>query len=292
MPSAPESVLVTGASGLCGAHVADWLAADPDRFVVATTARRPLDRVEYVRHDLRTAIPDDVFPERLDAIVHCAAAVDEHAEGYDIVDDNLRAAVNLLALARARGARTIVNLSSIAVYGSSSAVPGAVAESAPLHPTSAYGLAKLLVESALSAAGPGIAVSHLRLSYVLAPEMPERYFLVRIAQRLAAGEPIEVVNADTTRFSFVEVEDVARACAAALEQRADGAFNLAADAQPTPREVIDAIATRHPDSASQRRMVEQPEVRFAPTFDTTRAKALLGVETIGDPLMAIRCAAL
>jgi UDP-glucose 4-epimerase len=285
-------VLVTGASGLCGAHVADRLSAQPDRFVVTTTARRSLERAGYVRHDLRAPIPDNVFPERVDAIVHCAAAVDEHAEGYTIVDDNLRAVFNLVALARARGVRTIVNLSSIAVYGSSLEAAGPIAESAGLHPTSAYGMAKLLTESLFSAAAPGIAVSHLRLAYVLAPEMPERYFIVRIARQLAASEPIEVVNADTTQLSFVEVADVARACEAALEQAAEGAFNLAADTRPTPREVIDAIATHHPHSASERHDVDRPEVRFSPSFDMTRAKALLGVETIGDPLAAIRQAAL
>jgi nucleoside-diphosphate-sugar epimerase len=249
-----------------------------------------VDREGHVRHDLREPVPAGVLPDRLDAIVHCAAAVQERDDGYDVVDDNLRVAFNVAALARERGARAVVHLSSIAVYG-----PGAgarpIAEDAPLRPATPYGLAKLLTETLLTAAVPA-AVSHLRLAYVLAPVMPDRYFLVRVARRLAAGEPVDVVNGDTTRLSFVEVADVARACAAALEHAAEGAFNLAADERPTPREVIEAIAAHHPASASVRRDVDRPDERFAPAFDTARAKALLRVQRLGDPLGAIRAARL
>jgi nucleoside-diphosphate-sugar epimerase len=290
VPDGPRSVLVTGASGLCGAHVADRLAARPDRFAVSTLGRRPLDRDGYVRHDLRHPVPRGMLPERLDAIVHCAAAVHERDDGYDIVDDNLRAAFHVAALARERNASIVVNLSSIAVYG-----PGAgadpIAETSALHPASTYGLAKSLVETLLSAL-PAAAVSHLRLAYVLAPVMPERYFIVRVARRMAASQPIDIVNGDTTRLSFVEVADVARACEAALDGGPRGAFNLAADLRPTPREVIEAIASHHPGSASPRREVDLPAERFAPAYDTARVKALLGTERIGDPLAAIRAAQL
>jgi len=289
--SEPESVLVTGASGLCGSHVADLLASQPDRFTVWTLSRRPLERKRYVRHDLRKPIPTELLPVRLDAIVHCAAAVDEREEGYRVIDDNLRAAFHLLALARARGVKTIVNLSSIAVYGSPDG-SDPIAEDTPPRPNTAYGTAKLMAETLASAASPGISVNHLRLAYVLAPKMPERYFIVRVASRLAAGEPVDIVNADTTRLSFIEVSDVARACQAALESKAEGAFNLAADARPTPREVIEAIASHHPGSASPRRELERPEERFSQQFDTTKAKTLLGVDSIGDPLGAIRRASL
>jgi len=291
LPSEPESVLVTGASGLCGSHVADRLGAQPDRFDVSTLARRPLKRAHYVRHDLREPIPEGVLPARLNAIVHCAAAVDERDGGYGVVDDNVRAAFNLLALARDRGVKTIVNLSSIAVYGSTDGTTP-ITEDLPLRPATAYGTAKLLTETLFSSAGPDISVSHLRLAYVLAPKMPERYFIVRVASRLAAGEAVDIVNADTTRLSFIEVADVARACQMALESKAEGAFNLAADERPTPREVIDAIASHYPVSASPRRDLERADERFSPQFDTTRAKTLLGVDSIGDPLGAIRRASL
>jgi nucleoside-diphosphate-sugar epimerase len=295
LPSAPDgplAVLVTGATGLCGAHVAERLAAQPERFAVWTLARRPLDRSSHVRHDLREPVgAGGPLPERLDAIVNCAAAVDERAHGYDVVDDNLRIAFNVAALARDRGVACVANLSSIAVYGA--AAPNRpIGEAAPLRPVSSYGLAKLLAETMLSAALPGVAVSHLRLAYVLAPEMPERYFLVRVARRLAAGEPVEVVNGDTTRMSFIEAADVARACEAALLRGAAGALNLVADDRPTAREVMAAIAAHHPASASRWRDVEQPAERLTQQFDTARAKELLGVERIGDPLAAIAAARL
>jgi nucleoside-diphosphate-sugar epimerase len=289
--SKPELVLVTGASGLCGSHVSEHLLAYSDRFAVWTLARRAVDRAGYLRHDLRDPIPENLIPGHLDAVVHCAAAVEEDNESYDVLDANLRATFNLVAFARARGAKMFVNLSSIAVYGAS-AEAASVREIAPLRPRSAYGVAKALTETLISCHASHMAVVHLRLGYVLAPVMPDRYFLVRMGRRLAANEPVEIVNADSTTFSFIEVADVARACETALTRTADGAINLVADDRPTLRAVVDAIAHRHPASSSPRQYLERPGERFSQRYDTARAKTLMGVERIGDPLRAIRSAQL
>ncbi len=256
-----------------------------------TLARSAIDREGHFRHDLRNPVPEDLIPGRLDAVVHCAAAVNEQDESYDVVDANLHTTFNLVAFARARGVRTIVNLSSIAVYGAPAEAAGVV-ETAPLRPTTAYGAAKVLTETLISCRASDMAVVHLRLGYVLAPVMPDRYFLVRLGRRLAANEPVEIVNPDSTRFSFIEVADVARACEAALAQAAEGAFNLAADERPTLREVTDAIARHYPTSSSPRQYVQRPGERFSQRFNTTRAKTLMGVERIGNPLEAIRTAEL
>jgi 2-alkyl-3-oxoalkanoate reductase len=289
--SGPKSVLVTGASGLCGSHVFEHLSTRPDLFAVSTLARRAIDREGHFRHDLRNHIPEDLIPGRLDAVVHCAAVVDEQDESYEVVDANVRATFNLVAFARARGVSTIVNLSSIAVYGAP-AEGSRVLEIDPLRPRTAYGVAKVLTETLISCRASEMAVVHLRLGYVLAAVMPTRSFLVRIGRRLAANEPVEIVNPDSTRLSFIEVADVARACEAALVQATEGTFNLVADDRPTVREVTDAIAHHHPASLSPRQYLQRPGERFSQRFDTTRAKTLMGVERIGDPLEAIRAAEL
>jgi nucleoside-diphosphate-sugar epimerase len=258
---------------------------------VSSLARRAVDREGHFRHDLRNPIPEDLIPGRLDAIVHCAAAVDEQDETYGVVDANVHATFNLAAFARARGARAIVNLSSIAVYGAPADASG-VLETDPLRPKSAYGLAKVLTETLISCHAPAMIVTHLRLGYVLAPVMPEHSLLVRFGRRLAANEPVEIVNPDSTRFSFIEVADVARACEAALAQSASGTFNLLADERPTVREVTDAIASHHPHSSSPRDYLQRADERFCQRFDTARAKTLMAVERIGDPLQAIRAAEL
>lgn len=258
---------------------------------MSSLSRSGVDRAGHFRHDLRDPIPDALIPGRLDAVVHCAAVVDEQDESYEVVDANVRATFNVVAFARAQGARMIVNLSSIAVYGAPPQAPR-VRESDPLRPRTAYGVAKVLTETLISCHDSEMAVVHLRLGYVLAPIMPSSSFLVRMGRSLAAGDPVEVVNADSTRFSFIEVADVARACEAALDRTGKEAVNLVADDRPTPREVTDAIAHHHPASKSQRSYPERPDEQFSQCFDTTRAKALMGVERIGDPLQAIRAAEL
>jgi nucleoside-diphosphate-sugar epimerase len=254
-------------------------------------ARRAIDREGHFRHDLHNPVPEDLIPGRLDAIVHCAAVVDERDESYDVVDANVHATFNLVAFARARGVKTIVNLSSIAVYGAPAEASN-VLEVDPLQPKTAYGVAKVLTETLISCHASEMQVAHLRLGYVLAPVMPSRSFLVRMGCRLAANEPVDIVNPDSTTFTFIEVDDVARACAAALAQAAEGTFPQVADERPTLREVTDAIAHHHPASSSPRRYLERPDERLSQRFDTTRAKTLMGVERIGDPLAAIRAAEL
>jgi nucleoside-diphosphate-sugar epimerase len=258
---------------------------------VSSLSRRAVERAGHFRHDLREPIPDALIPGRLDAVVHCAAVVDEQDESYDVVDANVRATFNVVAFARARGARMIVNLSSIAVYGAPADAPN-VRETDPLRPRTAYGVAKVLTETLISCHASEMAVVHLRLGYVLAPIMPSRSFLARMGRSLAAEDPLEIVNADSTKFSFIEVADVARACEEALDRPSEESVNLLADDRPTLREVTDAIAHHHPASKSHRSYVERPDEQFSQCFDTTRAKVLMGVQRIGDPLQAIRAAEL
>jgi nucleoside-diphosphate-sugar epimerase len=289
--SGPESVLVTGASGLCGSQVCEHLSGGADPFRVLTLSRRPLDRPDHFQHDLRDPIPEGLISGDIDTIVHCAALVDERDDSYEVLDANVRMSFNLATFARARGVKRIVNLSSIAVYG---AAPDArdVAEHSGLWPRSTYGVAKVLVESLLSSAAPDIDVAHLRLGYVLAPVMPERTFIVRLARRMAADEPVEIVNPDSTSFTFIEAADVARTCELVLRDGASGPLNVLADDRPTLREVTEAIVSHHSASASAVSYLERPEERISQSFDTSRVKALLGVARIGDPLAAIRAAEL
>lgn len=287
-PEPQRTVLITGAAGLCGASIAAALDRRPG-VQVLTTSRRALPRPGHVRHDLRSPFPSELVSSAIDAVIHCAAVVDEDTHDYSVVDDNLRMAFNTMSMAQAHGASVLINLSSIAVYGQTPSPPP-ISEASPLRPVTSYGLAKVLCETMLSTSAS--RVCHLRLAYVLAPTMPARYFIRRVASRIEASQPVEVVNPDSTRFSFIEVADVAGACLAALDRSAEGAYNLAADVRPTARDVIATIATHHPESTTTYSFVERPAERIEASFDTRRIKNLCGVDSIGDPLAAIGAASL
>jgi len=211
-------------------------------------SRGAVDRTDHVIHDLIKPIPEGTLPERVDAIVHCAANVDERAVGFSIVDSNLRITFHVAEFARKAQTSAFVNLSSVAVYGAPSSLNN-VTEASPARPVTPYGLAKMLGESLLTSL-PISAVSHLRLGYVIGPNMPDRYFPVRVAERFKANKAVTVMNPYVTRFSFIETSDVARACEAALTMGVSGPVNLVADHRPTPREVIDTIAAKFPGSTS------------------------------------------
>lgn len=170
MNGVPDSgggtVVVTGATGFLGSHVADLLLAR-GRAVRAsvrpTSDRRWLDpRVEVREAVLAPApgLPDDADAGTLDAlldgasaVVHCAGLVRAPDEaGYRRA--NVLATRRLLdAAARAGTVRAFVLISSLAASGPST--PGRPRrESDTCAPVTAYGLSKLAAERLLDDARP------------------------------------------------------------------------------------------------------------------------------------------
>jgi len=145
---------------------------------------------------------------------------------------NVEGTANVLAAARAAGARRFVLASSCAVYGTTDALP--VAEAAPPHPESPYAQSKLDGEGLCRAAcadrpgarAGGFDTAVLRFFNVYGPRQdPSSDYSGVIAvfmDRLAAGRPCTVYGDGSQSRDFVYVEDVVAACLAALEGRAPG----------------------------------------------------------------------
>jgi nucleoside-diphosphate-sugar epimerase len=268
-------VLVTGASGMCGAAVIEALDAKPTEFEVVSTSRRPLRRQSHLQHDLRRPLAPGRLGQ-IDALVHCAAKIDERTDGFEVVDANLRLAYHAITGALKAGARTIVLLSSVAVYGtppSRQLVP----EETPLEPTTPYGVAKVLSESLAEALRVDARVISLRLGYVLGPNASDRYFVMRFARSVESGNAVSLLNGDTTRLSFVDVRDVAAACIAALRGVAQGSYNLVSGEQPTVREILHEIALALGMDLPELVEIDDRDAAYATVFPNHRAVADLGI---------------
>jgi GDP-4-dehydro-6-deoxy-D-mannose reductase len=224
-------VLITGAGGFSGGHLARWLRPRVDRiYGLSRRAAMPegvvplvgdLEDAESAAAAVRESEPDRIF--HLAARTPAAAA-----EGFDERDWLVRdpvGAYNLLeAVRRHRPSARVLVVSSSAVYGhaAESALP--VAETAPLAPITMYGVSKATVElvAVRFAAEHGLHVVRARSFNLLGPGEPGGAMTSVVASqvaRIAAGgaPPVIRIRHRATARDFTDVRDAVVAYGSILE---------------------------------------------------------------------------
>ncbi len=247
------AVLVTGGAGFIGSHAVEELLVAGERVRVLddfTTGRRAnlaglAGDLEVMEGDIRDPAAVAAALAGCDRVLHLAAIASVTRSFTDPQETwavNVGGTANVLAAARAAGARRVVLASSCAVYGTTGALP--VAEAAPPHPESPYAQSKLDAEGlCLAACEEGLDTGVLRFFNVYGPRQdPSSEYSGVIAifmDRLAAARPCTVYGDGYQTRDFVFVEDVVAACRAALDGRTLGGRPLAA----TPINVGTGIET-------------------------------------------------
>lgn len=268
------TVLVTGGSGLVGAHV---IRALRDRGLAVRALVRPASRAAVAALGAEPALGDvtDAAAWRAAArgvsgIVHAAAWVAPHAPRDAFFAVNVGGTRQAIAAARESGAR-LVHVSSVAVYGrayATAAGPGAVDEDFPFGPIWAhdyYAQSKRAAEDALweESARGGFEAVAIRPDVIYGEY--DRLFTPRVARLIRRGWVPQIGTGDN-RLACVYAGNVARAIELALESpRAPGrAFNVTDDGPGafTQRGLVDAFAAAL--GARPRRLrVSYPVARFA-----------------------------
>lgn len=322
------SVLVTGAAGFVGSHVAR-AAHDAGLRVVAlddlstspSWPQLPV-AVERVVGDVgdRSLVAQLVTDRDIDAVVHLAGRVrvDESLrEPALYFEQNLERTIALVDAASSASTRPLsfVLSSSAAVYGRPTRMP--VVESMPTLPISPYGASKLAAEVAIGGYKFARGVCWAALRYFNAagahPDgtLRERHdpetHLVPLAIDAALGTgPALVVHGDdyptrdgTCERDYVHVVDLAAAHLAALEVlgrgRCVGAVNLGSGRGATVREVLAeaglVVGRQVPHEVGPRRAGDPP--RLVASADL--AGAMLGwrpqrglAEIVSDTLRSRR----
>ena len=232
------TILVTGAAGFIGFHVAQRLLArgeavsgldnvndyyDP-RLKRARLAE--LDR--HLRFDfLETDFADEAAlvaatqSRDFDRIVHLGAQAGvrysiEHPQAY--VRSNLVGHLNLLELARHRGARHLVYASSSSVYGGNQSLPFRVEDRVD-HPLSLYAATKKADElmSETYAHLYRLPQTGLRFFTVYGPWGRPDMAMWLFTQAIFEGRPIDVFGEGNMRRDFTYIDDIVTGVVASLD---------------------------------------------------------------------------
>jgi UDP-glucose 4-epimerase len=286
-------VLVTGGAGFIGAHLARALAQDGwdveivDDLSTGSRANLPAG-VPFHQLDLgRTDALDALDGARFDAIAHVAGQSSGEKSFDDPVHDhdaNARSTVLLANWALRHGVKTLVQASSMGVYGQPDSWP--VAEDAPLRPRSWYGASKRAAEAALEvAARDGLRTVSLRMFSIYGPgqdlrEMRQGMASIFLAM-LLRGEEV-VVHGPLNRVrDFVYIDDCVDAWRRALSRPdARGAINVGTGVGTTVGALIAEMvaALGLPEDHPVRSEGTTPGDQHALAADTALARRVLGWE--------------
>ncbi len=233
-------VLVTGASGMLGAGVADALAARGDD--VTVLQRRPSGGAHReVLADVADAAAVARAVTGCDAVVHLAAKVDITGRRRDFVRTNIAGTRAVLDGCVASGVRRLVHVSSPSVAHVGTSLVGAGAGVAdPRDARGHYARSKAAAEL-IALAGGGPAVVAMRPHLVWGPG--DTQLIGRIAQRARAGRLVGI-GSGAALIDTTYVTNAVDALVAALDrcERLDGRALVVSNGEPRPvAELVAAI---------------------------------------------------
>jgi nucleoside-diphosphate-sugar epimerase len=209
-------VLVTGASGFLGGHVAELLSERGDHvraLVRKTSNRKHLDTLSNVELFEGTVQESDRVNEAVDgveAIVHCAGLIKARsADEFFAV--NVGGTSNLIEAARARSLRRFVFVSSLEACG-----PSADGKSVPSdqeNPVTMYGRSKLAAEKVVLSAKDRVPVVILRPGAIYGPRDME---ILEAFKSIKRGL-LPLVAEGKAMGMWIYATDCAEACLRAID---------------------------------------------------------------------------
>ncbi|HMJ57115.1 MAG TPA: NAD(P)-dependent oxidoreductase [Polyangiaceae bacterium] len=211
-------VLVTGASGFLGSHVAEQLAEAGHEVLalVRKSSNRKflatLPNVTFVYGSVEDASAVEDATRGVDAIVHAAGLV-KARDAREFEKINVDGTKNLLAAAKknAPGLKRFVFVSSLAAVGPSlDGVP--VMHDCEPQPVTHYGRSKLRAEQAALAAKDELPVTVIRPPLIYGPRDNETFaFFQTVSRRV-----LPYLGDGKNTLSIVYVADAASACVRAI----------------------------------------------------------------------------
>jgi len=293
-------VLLTGAAGFIGSHLAERLVARGDE-VVGVDNFDPFyprgikeanlaglrGRAGFSFHELD--ILDGPALERLltpeTVMVHLAAKAGVRpslAAPAAYLRANVTGTQSVLDATRAAGGPRMVFGSSSSVYGDDTTPPFRE-DAAAVHPISPYAATKRAGELVLEALAPhaGLRVAALRFFTVYGPRQRPDLAIHSFTRRLAAGQPITMFGDGTDARDYTYIDDIVDGVLAAIDWTGTApvgleVFNLGGnEAVPLRRMIAEIAAALGVEPVIQPADRQPGDVRLT-SADLTKSHRVLG----------------
>lgn len=257
-----SSVLVTGADGFIGSHLAEALVQRGCKvraFVfynsfnswgwLDTLPKETLSRLEIFAGDVRDPNGVATAMRGCDRVFHLAALIAipfsyESPDSY--VDTNIRGTLNVLQAARQQGTRRVLVTSTSEVYGTANYVP--IDEKHALQAQSPYSATKIAADRLAESfyRSFDLPVTIVRPFNTFGPRQSARAIIPTIVTQLLSGRTqLTLGNLDPTRdFNFVK-DTVAGFIAIAESDRTIGEeINIASGREISIRDIASLLVER------------------------------------------------
>jgi UDP-glucose 4-epimerase len=251
--------MVTGGAGFIGSNLVDALLERGDQVAViddfssgkeanleaATAAGAAVHRV-----DIRdaAAVAEAIAAERPDVVFHLAAQIDVRVSVADPAYDartNVEGTINLLAAAKAAGARRFVFASTGgAIYGETETVP--TPETVAPAPMAPYGTSKLCAEQYLGLYERlfGLSTVAMRFGNVYGPRQDphgEAGVIAIFCGRLQRGGRPTIYGSGAQTRDYIYVGDVVSGLIAAADSDVTGAINLGTEEETSVLRLVELL---------------------------------------------------
>ena len=227
---ANRKIIVTGAAGFIGGHVAASLSQVPCRLALLDTAKGPpcappQGVATISRHALSIRDPqflEMLRDEKFDYVFHfagnanVATSVSDPAYDFDV---NLHGSLGILeTIKQTRHNTVLIYASSAAVYGNPMRLP--ISEADATVPISPYGVGKLAMERYLAVYCRlyGLRGASVRMFSPFGPRLRKQIVFELMQKLHAAPASLEVLGHSAQTRDFIYIDDVVSAILSVAER--------------------------------------------------------------------------
>lgn len=287
-----KTILVIGGAGFVGSHLVDALLAEPvAQIIVFGGSGRSAVNLAHIQDsrlkhlegsvtdmDSLRAAMQGVNGVCLLASLWLAECIENPRAALDV---NVMGAFNVMQACQEMGVSRLVYASSAVVYGDP--VSQIITEDSPLNNRNMYGATKIAAEQILRAqfAQHGLPYVSLRYTNVYGPRQVAKgksaSVLIRVLDRIAAGQPPIIHGDGSQAFDFIDVHDVARAmCLALKTDAADEVFNIASGISTSLTQLVQLLLELTGSSLQPEYVPQAGSPKLRATFSTSKAADMLG----------------
>lgn len=236
--------MITGGAGFLGINLTRYLLARGHQVTTLDIADFDYEDVQHkvsvIKGDIRDRRMVDIAMQRVDVVVHTAAALPLY-KPQDIYTTDVEGTRTILESAFQHGVERVIHISSTAVYGIPDHHP--LLEDDKLDGVGPYGKAKILAEEmCLEYRNKGLCVPIIRPKSFVGPERLGVFALLYDWAHDGKGFPM--IGNGKNRYQLLDVEDLCQAiylCATLERDKVNDTFNIGAKNYTTMKEDYQAV---------------------------------------------------